>query len=315
MRATRRHTPVLAEEVVSLLTPLTGKVVLDCTFGAGGYSTMFLEQNANVIAIDKDPEAETIAQNVKHHYPDRFQFIRCDFRDIPSYLSDIEPVDAIVADIGVSSMQLDDAERGFSFMHEGKLDMRMSQNGTSAYEFINNISEQELADIIYKYGEERASRRIARFIVQYRDTNGQIETTTELAEIVRNALPRNPKAKIDTATKTFQAIRIHINNELDALEDLLESSVKYLKPGGKLIVVTFHSLEDSIVKNFLKRMCAPKIARSKYAKESDESEIKYPLSAITKKPIVPARDEVLHNPRARSAKLRAAMRTNREVEC
>lgn len=315
MSAARQHIPVLIKEVESLLLPLTGKVVVDCTFGAGGYSERLLKNGANVIAIDKDPDAKNIARTLSEEFDDRLQFIHGDFKDLKHHLSSIGPVDAIVADIGVSSMQLDNGERGFSFMHDAKLDMRMSKEGKTAHDVVNSMAETELADIIYKYGEERASRRVARFIVNYREKNGEINTTTELANIVRSALPYNPKSKIDSATKTFQAIRIHINNELDALEELLHSSVKYLKPGGKLIIVTFHSLEDSIVKNFLKQNCAPKVARSKYAKDDSDNEGQFPLAAITKKPIVPAREEVQLNPRARSAKLRAALRTNLEVEC
>lgn len=307
------HIPVLAHEVISLLSPCAGQIIVDCTFGAGGYTERLLSSGATVIAVDKDPSVLGFASQIKQKYPNHFQFVQGDFADLTTHLSNIGEVDAIVADLGVSSMQLDNGKRGFSFMHDAMLDMRMSQEGQSAYDVINQTPEDHLANIIYKFGEEKLSRKIAKRIVEYRQNYGEIKSTTQLAEVIRSSYPYNPKAKIDPATKTFQAIRIFINNELGALEALLEASLKQLKIGGKIAIISFHSLEDSIVKNFFKTHSAPKIAKSKYAAAAEE--ISHPLTILTKKPITPTREEVLGNPRARSAKMRIAMKlTNWEGE-
>lgn len=298
------HCSVLLDEVLEHISLKDNGRYLDCTFGAGGYTKAIL-QNADcfVTALDQDPTVEKFVSKVKDEFRDKFDFIQTNFAEAKSKL-DGKKFDGIVLDLGISSMQVDSAERGFSFMHDGPLDMRMGNDGISAKEFIASASEEEIANVIYKYGEEVQSRQIASSIVKMRAIE-PIETTLQLADIVRNAMHYR-KSKIDPATKTFQAIRIYVNKELESIEQILNDSDELLKPGGRILVVSFHSLEDSIVKAFFKENSMKKVARSKYSKKPIEIEEGKWLKMITKKPIVPSREEVISNPRSRSARLRVA---------
>ena len=307
------HVPVMINEVMEYLKPKDGEVYVDCTFGRGGYTKRMLESaNVDVFSIDCDPDAKEFAKTFQEDLPNKenFHFLEGNFGDIEDLLKehDIEKVDAIVLDLGISSVQVDDGSRGFSFSKEAKLDMRMSKKGYSAYEFINESDERTIADIIYKYGEEHKAFRIAKKIIEARK-EGPITTTTELAEIVRSVFPKK-YTKIDSATKTFQAIRIYVNDELQSLESVLEASENLLKEGGRLIVVSFHSLEDSIVKQFLKTRCTKSASNSRYLPSDIEEEFIPSFSYLSRKAVKPSRDEILSNIRSRSAKFRAAMRIN-----
>ncbi len=303
-RSTLPHRSVLLNEVIEYLSIKDGGRYLDCTFGAGGYTRAILSKSdCYVTALDQDPTVIRFANDLSLDYGDRFNFIQTNFSQVASKLHG-KNFDGVVLDLGISSMQVDQASRGFSFMQDGPLDMRMSVTGVSAAEFLETASEQEIADIIYKYGEEVQSRAIAKNIVCYRQTD-RIDTTLKLAEIIRQSKHYRPE-KIDPATKTFQAIRIYINDELGALERFLANVEDLLVPGGRIVVVSFHSLEDSIVKNFFKECSVKKIAKSKYSKELDSPLAGKWLRIITKKPLVPSRAEVQDNPRSRSAKLRVA---------
>jgi 16S rRNA (cytosine1402-N4)-methyltransferase len=301
------HIPVMLHEVKELLLPRSGGVYLDCTFGLGGYSKMILDScDGQVVAIDRDPNVKIYADQLAKDYCGRIDFIQTDFANSFSKIGD-QKFDGIVMDLGVSSMQIDSGDRGFSFTHDGPLDMRMSSAGTSATDFINNAKEEEIADVIYKYGDERFSRRIAKRIVEQRNIE-PITNTLRLANIVRSSIGFK-KGKIDTATKTFQALRIHINDELGQLEQFLANSKDILAPNGRIIVVSFHSLEDRIVKNFFKDHSAKLVARSKYAVKIEREEMVAEwLKILTKKPICSSLEEIRKNPRARSAKLRAGQK-------
>lgn len=303
------HYPVLLAEVLDYLNVQDDKAYLDCTFGAGGYSEAILQQaNCRLTALDQDSSTREFADQISAKYGDRFQFKETNFADAGNIFSN--KFDGIVLDLGVSSMQLDQEERGFSFNKEGPLDMRMSSEGMSAADFVNNADETEIADVIYKYGEEPKSRRVAKAIVAARQ-NQAINGTVELATIVRKSLNYKTYSKNDPATKTFQAIRIHVNNELGALEQFLNNSKNLLADGGRLVVVSFHSLEDSIVKNFMKKHAGKKVARSKYAKEPEITDPNVWLLPLTKKPVVASAEELEQNIRSRSAKLRAAEKIGR----
>jgi len=300
------HSSVLLNEVIEYLAPKAGKKFLDCTFGAGGYSAAILEScDCKVTGVDRDPTVMTFVKNLENKYKQRFNFIQADFGSVIEQLSDSQ-FDGIVLDLGVSSMQIDNADRGFSFMHDGPLDMRMSKTGMSAAEFVNEAAEEVIAEVIYKYGDETASRKIASKIVFERNLE-LITTTDRLAKIVRSAIGFR-KSKIDLATKTFQAIRIFINNELEQLEYFLENVAMILAPGGRLVVVSFHSLEDSIVKYFFRENSSKIVAQSKYAKNAPAIEPGKWLKIITKKPVSPGDEELKKNVRAKSAKLRAAVK-------
>lgn len=298
------HRSVMLNEVIEYLSIKDGGRYLDCTFGAGGYTRAILSSsNCYVTALDQDPTVINFANDLSSEYGNRFNFIQTNFSEAGSKLNG-KNFDGIVLDLGISSMQIDQAARGFSFMQDGPLDMRMSGVGLSAAEFIETASEQEIADVIYKYGEEVQSRAIAKNIASYRQTE-RIDTTIKLAEIIRQSKHYRSE-KIDPATKTFQAIRIYINDELGALERFLANAEDLLVPGGRIVVVSFHSLEDSIVKNFFKECSEKKVAKSKYSKEIEIFSQGKWLRIITKKPLIPSRSEVQHNPRSRSAKLRVA---------
>lgn len=300
------HIPVLLDEVVSALSPTNGMSIVDATFGAGGYSRALLEQGARVYGLDRDPNAirdgaamvaEFKGQLSLHHA--RFSQMRDEMEALG-----VPQVDAVVMDIGVSSMQLDQAARGFAFSSDGPLDMRMSQSGESAADFLNTAAESAIADVLYQYGEERQSRRVARAIVAARP----LETTGEFARVVRRALGHKPHDKKDPATRSFQAVRIHVNDELGELRAGLAAAELLLKEGGKLAIVSFHSLEDRLVKRFFKEASGAGKAVSRHL----PGEIPGPAPTFAKvsKAIRPSEAEIDRNPRARSSILRHAIRTS-----
>lgn len=292
----------MLQEVLTALKPQKGEVYVDATFGNGGYTKAILETaDCKVIALDRDPTVKIRVNEFKNMYGDRFEFRAGQFGDFADLVP--EKVNGAVFDIGVSSMQLDEAERGFSFSKEGALDMRMSQDGISAKDIVNSYDEEALADLIYQYGEERKSRQIAKRIAEYRQ-NKKIETTTELAEIIYSVIHKK-FGEIDPATRTFQALRIAVNDELGELSRGLSGAANRLQKNGRLVVVDFHSLEDRIVKNFFKENGGKRIRVSKYAPELVQDEH---LFAEVSKVIMPTAEECGKNPRARSAKLRYAIR-------
>ena len=297
-----KHIPVMLMEVLQYLNPQPGEIYVDATFGNGGYTKAILEAaGCKVIALDRDPNVVVRANELKNMYGERFEFRSGKFGNFSDLVP--EKINGAVFDIGVSSMQLDNAERGFSFSKEADLDMRMSCEGISAKDIVNSLSEKELADTIFNYGEERKSRQIAQKIVEYRRKK-RIETTTELAEIIYTVIHRKA-GETDPATRTFQALRIAVNDELGELERGLEQAANCLLSKGRLVVVDFHSLEDRIVKNFMKENGGRKVKISKYAPELTEDNS---LFCEVSKAIVPTADECRNNPRARSAKLRFAVR-------
>jgi 16S rRNA (cytosine1402-N4)-methyltransferase len=299
------HVPVLVSDMIAALALVGGETVVDGTFGAGGYTRALLSAGAGrVIGFDRDPDAIEAGRSL---VPDRrLELIQQNFSQMDRVLADrgIGLVDAIALDIGVSSMQLDSAERGFSFQADGPLDMRMSRSGLTAAEFLNTAEEAEIARVLRDYGEEPRARAIARAIVAARP----VERTAELAAIVRRVAGFRQGQKADPATRTFQAIRIHLNAELDELEEGLQAAERALKPGGRLAVVTFHSLEDRIVKRFLRERSGGTPAGSRHRPAIvDPSE---PTFERVAKPVAPSERELAVNPRARSARLRSAVRTS-----
>lgn len=288
----------MLKEVLDSLSPKDGEIFLDGTFGAGGYTKAILDScNCKVISTDRDENVKVFADDVKAKYGDRFNFFNIKFSEIASNFKK-NSFDGIVLDLGVSSMQLDNANRGFSFNKEAKLTMTMGRNNLTAYDVVNDFKEDEIIDILYNYGDETKSRLIARKIIDYRK-NKKIETTTELANIVKSCFGEKP-FKINPATKTFQAIRIYVNDELNELKSILSDSGNLLKDGGRLVVVTFHSLEDGIVKEFFRR----NIDCEKVNKFGKTKEKKFIFKEICKNPVVVSEEEVVNNPRSRSAKLR-----------
>jgi 16S rRNA (cytosine1402-N4)-methyltransferase len=308
------HIPVMLSEVVTYLQPREGETYVDGTFGAGSYSRAILKQNnCTLYAVDQDPDVKKFVTQLKTEFGDRFIFINGNFSELQELLANknISKVDGIVLDLGVSSMQLENPSRGFSFMHEGSLDMRMSKEGLDAYNFINTSSEETIANVIYNYGGETKSRRIAKKIIEARK-NSPINSTLELADIVRSVVKKG-KSKIDPATKTFQAIRIFVNNELGALQEALIASENLLNNNGRLIIVSFHSLEDAIVKEFINERAKPKQSSSRHLPLVEEKPFHPKFQWLTNKAIKPTDTEIKSNPRSRSAKLRAAIRINQEV--
>jgi 16S rRNA (cytosine1402-N4)-methyltransferase len=299
------HVPVLVNEVIAALALHEGETALDGTFGAGGYTRALLGAGAGrVIALDRDPDA---IEDGRSLVPDpRLTLINERFSQMDRVLAErgIEHVDAIALDIGVSSMQLDRADRGFSFSADGPLDMRMSRSGLTAAEFLNSADENEIARILKDYGEEPRARAIARAIVAARP----VERTAELAAIVRRAAGFRPGQKTDPATRTFQAIRIHLNAELEELELGLEAAERALRPGGRLAIVTFHSLEDRIVKRFFRERSGGMPAGSRH--RPVQTDPREPTFERVAKPVSPTERELAANPRARSARLRSAVRTS-----
>lgn len=301
---TKFHQPVLLNEVLSVLQPQNNKIYLDCTFGAGGYSSALLTSaNCQVIACDRDASVNVFADNLKQHFADNFCFINIAFSQIKQALAElnIAKVDGMVLDIGVSSMQLNHHERGFSFDSESKLDMRMDNSQKlSAYEVVNNYSQKQLAEVIANFGDEPKAYAIAKKIVAYR-MQKPLESCLELANLVRFFYAKNYKT--DPATKTFQAIRIEVNKELEELTAVLNSALQILQPKARLVVVSFHSLEDKIIKDFFNQHSGKKTATSRYAPQKNLAEV-CEFMMPRKLPISPTEAEILANPRSRSAKLR-----------
>jgi 16S rRNA (cytosine1402-N4)-methyltransferase len=276
------HHSVMPLEVLEALRPAPGKVFVDGTLGGAGHARLLLEAGASVIGVDQDPFALERARAMQLQ---NLTVVQGNFRDLETLVT--EPVDGVLLDLGVSSFQLDDDARGFSYHADAPLDMRMSQSGDSAADVVNTLEQEELARIIYEYGEERHSRRIARAIVEAR-AKQPIETTAQLSEVIRRGYPGGHARGVHPARRSFQALRIYVNDELGALEEGLRAAVNVLKPGARLAVISFHSLEDRIVKRFVR----------------DHAQ----LEALTKKPLEPSGAELARNPRARSAKLRVAQK-------
>lgn len=305
-----KHRPVMLAEVLEALAPHDGGIYVDGTFGAGGYSRAILKQaRCRVIAFDRDRHVLPTAEALAQESDGRFMFILGNFADMQAHLSErgVDEVNGIVLDIGVSSMQIDEAARGFSFRQDGPLDMRMSGEGRSAADIVATASEEELADIFYHYGEERAARRIARIIVKARETT-PITRTSELASLIAATLGRH--GKTDPATKSFQALRIVVNDELGALESALFAAEQILAPEGRLVVITFHSLEDRIVKAYLNSRCGKLGGVSRHQPEVPVHVPPPSFLPIRPEKRTPTKAECEANPRARSAKLRAAVRTH-----
>ena len=300
------HTPVLLDEVVAALAISPGERHVDATFGAGGYTRALLSLGARVFAFDRDPDAISAGRAMEVAAGGALTLVPATFSALDAELAarDAVPVDGVTMDIGVSSMQLDQPERGFSFQSDGPLDMRMSQEGESAADFVNNADEAHIADVLHEYGEEPRARRVARAIVAARP----ITRTGELAHVVRKALGYKPHDKKDPATRTFQAIRIHLNRELGELADGLAAAERVLKPGGRLAVVTFHSLEDRMVKRFLRERSGSMPGGSRHLPELKVNH--KPSFEDVGRAVRAGEAEIARNPRARSATLRTARRTN-----
>jgi 16S rRNA (cytosine1402-N4)-methyltransferase len=308
------HKPVLLAEVLRVLAPADGEIHVDGTFGAGGYSRAILERaDCRVIAFDRDPQAIAAGQVAMTEFGDRLSLVEGRFGSMRDELAalGISRVNGIVLDIGVSSMQIDDAARGFSFLRDGPLDMRMSGSGVSAADVVNTYGVMELADIIFQFGEEKRSRRIARAIVEKRES-ALLRTTFDLVRAIEQATgPHRAHERVHPATRTFQALRIFVNAELEELADALNAAEVLLAEEGRLIVVTFHSLEDRIVKRFLAARSGRTPSASRHAPQI--SAIRQPSFELLMKSHMEATEaEIAANPRARSAKLRAARRTAAE---
>jgi 16S rRNA (cytosine1402-N4)-methyltransferase len=305
------HVPVLLEEVIAALRPAPGSVIVDATFGAGGYTRRLLDAGATVHAFDRDPDAIAAVRGNPTGWPEaheeepRLVLHPRRFSEMVESLGElgIARVDGIAMDIGVSSMQLDQPERGFAFSSNGPLDMRMSQEGESASDFLNTADESRIADVLYLYGEERQSRRVARAIVAARP----LSTTADLARVVRRSLGYHAGAPKDPATRSFQAIRIHVNGELDELDAGLVAAEALLRAEGRLAVVSFHSLEDRVVKQFLREASGATASTSRHLPQTTPREA--PAFTQVSKAIRPSEAEVAVNPRSRSATLRSATRT------
>jgi 16S rRNA (cytosine1402-N4)-methyltransferase len=305
------HQPVLCAEVIELLSPLAGKTLVDGTLGVGGHTEALLQRDetVQVIGVDRDAEALALATARLTAFAKRFRTVHGNFGQLDDHLDDlnIQSVDGLLLDIGVSSLQLDADERGFSFRRDGPLDMRMNREASeTAADWVQSATESQLTDVIYRFGEERYGRKIARAIIRARES-GRIESTGQLADIVRRAVPaKYDHRRLDPATRTFQAIRMYLNDELGSLEAGLEVGFNRLVVGGTLVVISFHSLEDRIVKQFFREkakscVCPPKMPECVCGKEI-EAEI------LTKRPLTATPEELAANPRSRSAKLRAAVR-------
>jgi 16S rRNA (cytosine1402-N4)-methyltransferase len=311
-----RHIPVLVSEVLETLAPKDGETYVDGTFGAGGYTRAILAAaNCSVLALDRDPTAIANATVLLEEAAGRLKVIQSPFSQmeeaVRENLADAQ-VDGVVLDIGVSSMQLDDAERGFSFQSDGPLDMRMSSSGMSAADFLNTAEEEEIANVIYTFGEERRSRAIARAIVRRRDVM-KYTRTLELAETVSRVFHGRKIDGRHPATRTFQALRIFVNDELGELANALSAAERILKPGGRLVVVSFHSLEDRIVKKFLVERGGKAPGGSRHLPQESIKSRAPSFLIVNSRPLTPSKGELEVNPRARSARLRAATRTEAAV--
>lgn len=303
------HIPVMLPDVLAALSPRDNEVYLDGTFGVGGYTSAFLNTaDCEVIALDRDPDAIDRAKELQKTYGSRLQVIYGSFGHAEE-ITENAKLDGFILDLGVSSCQIDDPQRGFSFKADGPLDMRMNhkQDEETAADIVNTYDEKILADIIYRYGEERHSRRVARAIIEQRKET-PYRTTQDLANTVRKVVPFSKKDQIDPATRTFQALRIQVNRELEELENALKAAEKLLNPGGRLIVVSFHSLEDSIVKQFLREKSGHVANASRHMPDAGMS-TPITFKQPHKKAILPSEEEIRSNSRARSARMRVGIRT------
>lgn len=310
MTDTPVHIPVLLDEVVRAMALRDGEVAVDGTFGAGGYSRALLDSAAiRLYAIDRDPAAHERAKPIIAAYAPRLSVLEGCFGDMAALLAaqGVTQVDAIVLDIGVSSPQIDNPERGFSFRFDGPLDMRMGNTGPTAADVVNSAEEADLADIFYRYGEERLSRRVARAIV-LRRAEKKFERTADLADVIRSCVPKS-KDGIDPATRSFQGLRIHVNDELGELERALDAAERLLVPGGRLCVVTFHSLEDRLVKEFMRERSGNVPGPSRHLPGRADTGPAPTFRLLSKSGTAPSDEEQARNPRARSARLRTAIRT------
>jgi 16S rRNA (cytosine1402-N4)-methyltransferase len=310
------HYPVMLPEVLEALAPCDGEVYVDGTFGAGGYSKDFLEKaDCHVYAIDRDFSAHAHCAALQEDYGGRLTFLHGCFGDVAELLEEegVSGVDGFVLDLGVSSMQLDEADRGFSFRFDGPLDMRMdtSSDGQTAADIVNSYDEGDLADLIYRYGEERHSRRVARRIVERRKEE-RFERTLDLADVVRSAVPKSPRDQSDQATRTFQALRIAVNDELGEVERALGAAAQILRPGGRLVVVSFHSLEDRLVKTYLRAHSGQKASASRHMPEQVGHDDVALFEMLSRKAVKPSAAEIAENSRSRSARLRAAVRLSQD---
>ncbi|MBX7221270.1 MAG: 16S rRNA (cytosine(1402)-N(4))-methyltransferase RsmH [Blastocatellia bacterium] len=303
------HVPVLLEEVLTALGPERGGWFVDGTLGLGGHTEALLRSSpaVRVLAIDRDQEAAAQALERIAPFRDRVRYVHADYRQLPQILQEqgISSVAGILADLGISSWQLGKPDRGFSFQTAGPLDMRMDPSqGPTAADLVNSLAAEDLANVIFDYGEERASRRIARRIVDAR-TKQPIETTDQLADLIRKAVPGFGKQRIDPATRTFQALRIAVNRELDDLDLFVSQAIEYLEPAGRLAIITFHSLEDRLIKHAMRQAAGiVETTESRYLPPSLQHQIKPRVTLVTRKPIIATEAEIDRNPRARSAKLR-----------
>ncbi len=300
------HKPVLLDEVMDFMLPADGKLIVDATLGGGGHTEAMLEAGARVIGVDQDEQAHEFAAERLEPYASRFTPLRGNFSDLPDILQGVgvQKVDGILIDIGVSSWQLDEASRGFSFGKEGPLDMRMDRSrGETAADLVNHLPEQELRTIFYEYGEERAGSKLARRIVERRQEK-PFKTTIDLADFIASIQPRakGPAGKIHPATRVFQALRIAVNDELGALRTFLNNASKLLNPGGRLLVITFHSLEDRMVKQFFRHASQSHVDRKEWPEPRPNPDYQYQM--MTRRPVTASEDELKDNKRSRSAKLR-----------
>jgi len=306
----KNHRPVLLRETIESLAVKRGGLFVDCTVGLGGHSEAILQTSpdAQVLGIDRDEEALRLARERLAEFGGRFRAVRADFRELTRVLAtaEVKAVRGILADLGVSSLQLDSPSRGFSFQHEAPLDMRMDMSsGETAAELLGRLSEVEIARLIFEYGEERHSRRIARRIVARREAGEPVTSTTELAKLVERAIG-GKKRRIHPATRTFQALRIAVNRELEGLDQFVADAIDALQPHGRLAVISFHSLEDRIIKRTLLKLsgrcqCPPRLPQCACG-------ARQVIEILTRRPLTPTEDEIAENPRARSAKLRIAAR-------
>jgi 16S rRNA (cytosine1402-N4)-methyltransferase len=306
-----RHIPVMLSEVLDALKPQDGEIIVDGTFGAGGYARAILDSaDCKVIAIDRDEQAFALGGALAKSYPGRLIAVLGRYAEMETIAADegFSAADGVTLDLGVSSMQLDQAERGFSFAQDGPLDMRMGGDGPSAADLVNSLGESELANIIYVFGEERRSRAIAKAIVAKR-AEAPITRTSELADIVVGVLGRKRNDPKHPATRTFQAFRLYLNAELEELAEGLCAAERLLKAGGRLVVVTFHSLEDRIAKRFFASRSAAGPKGSRHLPDAGSEEFAPSFQLINRRPLEPGNDEIRGNPRARSARLRAGERT------